>query len=124
MQDASLSAVSPLFSDHVYVKPWCRVTPYAIGCALAFVHFERTEPSAANAAVADSSRSAQTAPHALSPAAVPEAVAAELRAHGYWGAAPSPAPSPSPSPSAPAVAAAPAKDLCQDRFTLERLMGR
>jgi hypothetical protein len=69
MQDASLSAVSPLFSDHVYVKPWCRVTPYAIGCALAFVHFERTEPSAANAAVADSSRSAQTAPHALSPAA-------------------------------------------------------
>jgi arylsulfatase A-like enzyme len=65
-----------------------------------------------------------TGSHALSSAAVPEAVAAELRAHGYWGAAPSPAPSPSPSPSAPAVAAAPAKDLCQDRFTLERLMGR
>jgi hypothetical protein len=64
MQDSSLTAVSPLFSDRVYVKPWCRVTPYAIGCLLAFVHFERTEPSAADAAVADSSRQEQPAPSA------------------------------------------------------------
>lgn len=70
-----------------------------------------------------------TGSHALSPGAVPEAVAAELRAHGYWGAAPAPAPAAPPTAAAPTAptavaAAAPPKDLCQDRFTLERLIRR
>lgn len=42
--DGSVGAnMDPRFQDEVYVKPWCRVTPYAVGILTAFVHFKRVE---------------------------------------------------------------------------------
>ncbi|GBG31265.1 Nose resistant to fluoxetine protein 6 [Hondaea fermentalgiana] len=39
----------PLASmGNIYVKPYCRVTPYAIGAGLAFFHFERVEAAKSN----------------------------------------------------------------------------
>jgi len=32
---------SPRFQTEVYIRPWCRVTPYAVGIILAFIHYER-----------------------------------------------------------------------------------
>ncbi|MFM2247674.1 MAG: Choline-sulfatase [Pseudomonadota bacterium] len=67
-----------------------------------------------------------TGTHALAQGEVPDAVAAELRAHGYWGAAPA-APTPGAADAAAAAAPAPTtppKDHCQDRFALERLVPR
>eukprot|EP00511_Aplanochytrium_stocchinoi_P012352 CAMPEP_0204875514 /NCGR_PEP_ID=MMETSP1348-20121228/46136_1 /ASSEMBLY_ACC=CAM_ASM_000700 /TAXON_ID=215587 /ORGANISM="Aplanochytrium stocchinoi, Strain GSBS06" /LENGTH=330 /DNA_ID=CAMNT_0052031997 /DNA_START=43 /DNA_END=1035 /DNA_ORIENTATION=- len=38
----------PRFSDRFYVKPWIRVTPYAVGVLTAFVHYQREQSSTGN----------------------------------------------------------------------------
>jgi peptidoglycan/LPS O-acetylase OafA/YrhL len=40
-------AFDPEYNVHLYVKPWCRVSPYAVGIILAFWHADRVDADSA-----------------------------------------------------------------------------